>query len=271
MPVSSYRTYNTPRRAYGSSRASRPAPALEQHGGGLRAGTRLDDAVMFWAAVTVIFMIHQLPIGAVAKYPLNLMGTFAHEVGHCVVGELLGDCTKLVVLPSGGGAAWSRAASPVERAMISAAGILGPAVLAAALLVATRRFGLSRASLLALAAALAATPQLWSEDTFTTAACSVGAALTFGASFLPRALRSLNAQLIAIAMGMYTVTHGWDYAYVNSFERDGSELASDTARIAEVLGGPFEFWATALCATSGLILIVAYFASATPRTSTWRS
>ncbi|MEM6275382.1 MAG: M50 family metallopeptidase [Pseudomonadota bacterium] len=225
----------------------------------------MNDAAMFWAAVTLIFMIHHLPIGSIAKYPLDLLGTWAHEVGHCVVGELLGDCIRLVVRPDGGGAAWSRASSPVDRAMISASGILGPAVLAAAMLVATRRFGRARASLLALALGLGATPQLWAEDAFTTGACSAGAAVIFGASFLPPLLRSMFAQLVAIAMGMYTITRGWDYAYVDSFERDGSHFASDTARIVEVLGGPFEFWAASLCAVSGLILIVAYLASTANR------
>lgn len=221
---------------------------------------------MFWAAAGAAFALHQLPSATPVDYPIVLLGTWAHEViGHCAVAELVGECVKVEIRPNTGGTAWSRTSGPVDRALVAGAGILGPAVLGTLMLIATRRFNLSRATLFALAAALAGTALIWAQDAFTEMVCFTGAGVIGMLGLIGHAqIRSLSAQLIAIFMGVNTVNHGWDYAFVSSFQRDGSEMSSDTGTIAAVIGGSHGFWASAVCVLSGLILIVAFFASSPP-------
>ena len=178
----------------------------------------LSDGLVFWAAVAIVFVVHQTPSAAVLERKIGLLGTWSHELGHCLVAEVLGACSKIKIYEHGGG----------------------------------------------LTIALLYTAQAKAEDPFTAGMCMAFAIGAATLALLPFMIRSLCSQLIAVSMGLDTVTHGWDYAWIESFKRDGTELASDTANIARILGGSHDFWAAAICVLSGLILVVAFFAS-TPR------
>lgn len=223
----------------------------------------LDGALIFWVAVGVAYVLHQVPLAFNLDYILAQFGTWAHELGHCSVAVLLGgQCDRLEVLPSTGGTAYTRHVSePIDRVAVSAAGILAPAVLGGAMLIGARRFNLSRSVLLALSGLLLMTALTWAADKFTFALTVSGASFFALIAVIPNAfVRSLSAQLVAIFLCLEAIAD-WSYAYVDTFHRGGQEMISDTGNIARLVGGPQEFWATLVCAISAAILIISFFAS----------
>ncbi|MEM6890257.1 MAG: M50 family metallopeptidase [Pseudomonadota bacterium] len=223
----------------------------------------LDGALIFWVAVGVAYVLHQVPLAFNLDYILAQFGTWAHELGHCSVAVLLGgQCDRLEVLPSTGGTAYLRhLGEPIDRVAVYAAGILAPAFLGGTMLIGARRFNQSRSALLALSALFLMTALLWSGDEFTLTLTVAGTVLFALAAFIPSAfVRSLLAQLVAIFLCLEAIAD-WSYAYVDTFDRGGEELISDTGLIARLVGGPQEFWATLVCAISAAILIISFFAS----------
>ena len=107
------------------------------------------------AGALVIFL-PQLPLGNYLLYPFTILTTWFHEMGHGLAALALGwDFERLVLLSDGSG--YAESYSPTNpgafaTALVSLGGPLGPSVIGAALIAATRRHELWRPALYALAA-----------------------------------------------------------------------------------------------------------------------
>lgn len=257
MRRGTYRSYGQVRPAHRAIQPTRMAP---QPG---PPRDPLDGAVIFWVAVAAAYVLHQVPLAFNLDYILSQFGTWAHESGHCGMTVLLGGmCERLEVLPGTGGTAYPRRLfRSIDLVAVYAAGILAPAFLGGLMLIGARRFNQSRAVLFALSALFLTTALLWSHDDFTLSLSVAGTMVFALAACIPVAfLRSLFAQLVAIFLCLEAIAD-WSYAYVDTFDRGGKELVSDTGLIARLVGGPQEFWATLVCAISAAILIISFFAS----------
>ena len=158
------------------------------------------------------------------------------------------------MLPGLGGTAYHNTpGGAVELAVVSAAGLLGPPVVGGIMLVLTRRLNFGRQLLIACAALCAYTGFSLAADDFTQLICFCGG-VAFG---LVGAIRwnfaqSLLVQIIAIQLMVESVLD-WDYAWIESFTRDGEVWLSDTGKIAHNIGGTHWFWASVLC---GIIILI---------------
>jgi hypothetical protein len=87
------------------------------------------------AAATIV-VAWQPPYGPQALYPLSLLATFAHEIGHGMTTLLVGQhFDRLLLHADGSGPAlWSGDPGRLARAAIAAGGLLGPSVAGIALL-----------------------------------------------------------------------------------------------------------------------------------------
>ena len=76
--------------------------------------------------------LYVIPFGDVIAYPLLLLSTLAHEMGHGITAELVGgDFTSFALYADASGVAYStRPDSRIANALISAGGLIGPAVVA---------------------------------------------------------------------------------------------------------------------------------------------
>ncbi len=91
--------------------------------------------MMVGLSVAVTLLLYWLPYGYVLVYPLLLLSTLAHEMGHGLAAELVGgDFEKFLMWSDGSGVAtYSATDSRIGHALIAAGGLVGPAVAAAIL------------------------------------------------------------------------------------------------------------------------------------------
>lgn len=228
-----------------------------------RSPDPMDLGLSLWLAVGAYFLLQNLPIASVIAMPVVYLGTLAHELGHCVAGELLAtQCSRIELRPNGGGTAYIFGISSVSSsAVIYAAGFIGPSLVGAVILIMSRRFGLSRAALLGLSLVLAWTAIEWGQDIFTDAVTWSYSGLFVLLALLSGAfLRAIIAQFFAIVFAVQTV-EGWGYAMISGFSRDGIHMVSDTGKLAELLGGTHQFWGTVVMGIAVAILVLAFLLS----------
>lgn len=153
-----------------------------------------------------------------------------------------------------GGVAHTAVFGDAERIVVILGGLLGPAIDGGLLLIASRGLNLNRIALYILTALLFATAVFWAGDNFTRIStfavgvftCTIA---TMGAPFTCRIL----ALMISISLCLNSVTR-LDYFFMKQAQHG----KSDTAYLADIIGGGHMLWAILLSALSLLILFVSY-------------
>ncbi|MEM9316450.1 MAG: M50 family metallopeptidase, partial [Pseudomonadota bacterium] len=86
--------------------------------------------VAFWAAVAVNLALSFVPFGDLVLFPFALLSTWAHELGHGVTAMIVGgEFRRMEIYQNLGGVAFStRPDNNWAPVLISAGGLLGPAI-----------------------------------------------------------------------------------------------------------------------------------------------
>lgn len=229
-------------------------------------GARLDRtqlAAAFWGAVLLSVILAWIPGGRYALYPFELLGTWAHEMGHGLAALTLGGSFERLELRADlGGTAYHRGASGLLAGpSVAAAGLLGPALAGGLIIVLGARPKAAPAVLAALGAALLASLALWVRNPFGMGATGVlGGACLLLAGWAPLSLRVVVTQLTGIQLCVASLGT-FDYLFTSTFERDGRTMTSDTQAIADHLLLPYWVWGGLIFALSLLILGGAFWAA----------
>lgn len=208
-------------------------------------------------AVATIIVAWQLPYGPQVLYPLSLLGTFAHEMGHGLTALLVGEEFEYLLLHADGSglAAWRGAPGRLARAAIAAGGLLGPSIAGVSLMFFARSPRLVRLLLIVLAAGLALCVLIWVRNLFGIAfLLGAAAVLAAGARWLGDAAASFGLRLLTAVLCL-----SWfrDLGYMFSAQVvvAGVVHPSDSAVIADALWLPYWFWG-ALVATLSLAVLL---------------
>ncbi len=87
---------------------------------------------MLLLSALITLLLYLLPQGRYVIYPLLLLSTFVHELGHGLTAVMLGGkFESLRLWANGGGIAHTRVLPGWREAAVSAGGLIGPAVAAA--------------------------------------------------------------------------------------------------------------------------------------------
>lgn len=233
--------------------ATAPLPAA--------ADPRRSLVLAFWVAAGVAVLLPNLPFGRLALYPFALLATWAHEMGHGLTALLVGGrFDRLLLFPDLGGVAFSaRPDNVVAPVLISAGGLLGPAIAGGLTVVLGARPRLSRLVLGGFAAALLVSLVVWVRNPFGMAAV-LALALGFAgvARYGSEGVKLVAAQLTGIQLCLGSLSD-FDYMFTRDFVRDGRVQLSDTQAIAEQLLLPYWFWGGAIAALSLLILWTSFW------------
>ena len=101
---------------------------------GRRAAPELDDGAprVFAISVAATALLYAVPFGRTIAWPLVLVSTLAHELGHGLAAALLGGHFESLRLhaDASGVALWSGAFGRLATATVAAAGLVGPALAA---------------------------------------------------------------------------------------------------------------------------------------------
>jgi hypothetical protein len=205
-----------------------------------------------------IALVWQLPYGQMALYPLTLLATYVHEMGHGLMALLLGHQFHEMLLHADGSgmAVWQGNPGRLETALIAAGGLLGPTLAGVGLLLLSGSSRLARTLLVVLALVLLASMALWSRNIFGLGFLLVWAVvLLLAARYLPAAGAAWTLQLIAITLCLSWFTD-LDYMFSGQAVVGGVTHLSDSAVIAQALFLPYWFWGGLVALLSMLLLLL---------------
>ena len=200
-------------------------------------------------SVLVTGALYAIPYGWYVAYPLLLLSTYVHEIAHGVAATLVGGQFDFLVIHADGSglASISVNSSPFAVAFVAGAGLVGPAVGGAALLMLAARPTLARVGL-GVFALLSAVALIWVVRNIfgwlfvglLTAGC--GAAARRGTAQLAQAVVGFIG--VQLALSVFSRA---EYLFTEVASTGSGRHPSDVANIAEALWLPYWFWG-GLCA-----------------------
>lgn len=206
------------------------------------------------ASVVVTALVYVVPYGELVAYPLILLSTVAHELGHGVAALLVGGgFHRFQMWPDGSGVALTSAGAGLAQAFVAFGGLVGPAIVAAVGFAVGRTARGARRALFAVAALLTLALLLVVRNLF--AALFVAVVVLVAWQVARRASAEV-AQLVlvflAVQLSLSVFSRG-DYLFTPVARTAGGVMPSDVGRIAEVLLLPYWLWGT-VC---GLVSVLA--------------
>ncbi|MCG8458597.1 MAG: M50 family metallopeptidase, partial [Holophagales bacterium] len=236
---------------------SRATPARRPTAGTARRFSRnaRTALVLAGAATGILYLI---PHGHYVIYPLMLLSTLAHEMGHGVAALLVGGRFHAFHMwPDGSGVAlWSAEPGRLRLALVAAGGLVGPALVAAFGFLGARTARGARTLLAVAVFLLALSLVLVVRGTFGWIFVLVlTAGLFFAARKGPDDLVQLVVVFLALQLALSVFSRA-DYLFVAEARTAQGIMPSDVARMAEALWLPYWFWGGVCGAVSLAVLLV---------------
>lgn len=195
-------------------------------------------------ATAAVVVIWQVPYGHQVLYPLSLLATYAHEMGHGLAALLTGaEFEQMVLHADGSGmAVWRGNPGRLATAFIAAGGLVGPTLAGVGLLLVSSTPRYARLILAALSALLLVSMALWSRNVFGVAfLIALAASLGLAAKALPDTAAAFLLHLIAATLCLSWFNH-LGYMFSSQAIVNGVAMPSDSAVIAQALWLPYWFW-----------------------------
>lgn len=219
----------------------------------------------FLAAIALgTVLLWQVPTGRYILYPFTILGTWFHEMGHGLMALLLGaNFRRLILRSNGDGIAYFSyrrgclLLGPIGRVFIAAAGPMGPPIIGAGMIVASRDLQSSHRLLTILGIFMLITVVVWVRNAFgVLVMTAIAIAILLIATQASLSIQALVIQIIGVQACVSTFR---DFNYLFR-SHNGT---SDTARIAQILFLPYWFWGAVITTASILLLAnslsIAYF------------
>jgi hypothetical protein len=208
-----------------------------------------------FAAVAICVVLPHLPLAGIIARPLMWLSTLAHEGGHGVGAILVGGTFhKLQLFMDGSGVATSSYDSAVgwKQAVVSIAGLLGPAVCSVGFLWMGLSRKLARPALVLVAVCCAAL--LMVTAGFASVVAAVGAAIAIAVAIFASAdVARVVCLVTAVELCGAVFTRG-DYLFTKTAETGAGTMPSDVQHVALALGGHYLLWGAAIAVLSILLL-----------------
>ena len=200
------------------------------------------NALITSSVITAV--LYAMPFGDFLSYPLVLLSTLAHEMGHGLTAIMVGaNFESFELFADGSGVAkWSGNPSRLDRALVSAGGLLGPAMIAATLFLVGRWARVARVAISLIGVALVLALLLVIRNLFGFAFVSLvaGVCLWIGVKSTPKAAQ-LAIVFVAVQLALSVFSRG-DYLFTATANTANGPMPSDVAQIAEALVGPYWLW-----------------------------
>jgi hypothetical protein len=226
------------------------------------ASRRLDPTsrarLVLVASAVLTIALYVVPYGHVLAWPLILVSTLAHELGHGVAALLVGGRFEALRMWADGSgmAIWSGDPGRLARAFVAAGGLVGPAIAAAACFVAGRRPRGARTCLLLVAAALLVAVLLVVRSLFGFVfVLALAGVLLLVATRGGDGLSQATLVFLAVQLALSVFSRG-DYLFVRAATTAEGVAASDVAQIAAALLLPYWFWGAVCGAFSVAVLVL---------------
>lgn len=230
--------------------ATRPAATLTRD-----TSVPKHAALVLVVAAAATLALPHVPVARYLVWPLVLVSTLAHELGHGIAGLLVGGSFEELVIRSdaGGHAIVSGQGGRLAQAFISAGGLIGPAITAMLLFLLARSERGSRIALGAIAAGLVLTLVFFSRNLFgfffiASLTAVLAGIVRWGNATVAR----FTLVFLAVNLAVSVFTRG-DYLFTRSA---GPGLDSDVQNMSDALFLPYFVWGV-ICGAISLAALVA--------------
>lgn len=207
-------------------------------------------------SVVVTLALYLVPYGHHLAWPLILLSTLAHELGHGLAAVATGGSfDSFQIWSDGSGVAHtSSSGGRLAHAGVVAGGLLGPALFAALLFAAGRRGGASRWTLVACGLGLLVAELMVVRNLFgwifVGAVAAVLIAIGLKAS---KPVAQFAAVFIAIQLSLSVFSRS-DYLFTPTAQTAQGPAPSDVAQLAQALFLPYWFWGGLMAVLSVAVL-----------------
>jgi Peptidase M50B-like len=203
-------------------------------------------------ATVVYFVIHTfVPFGSTLLYPLTLLATWVHEMGHGITALVVGGSfSSLDVFANGSGLAYTATSGGYKSGLVSMGGLIAPPIVGAILLSVSRGPRRARIVLGVMTFAIVVSLVVWVRSLAGWIALPLDA-VVLGAFTIwggPRE-RMVFAQFVGVALAIDTWA-GKGYLFAQAALVDGVERPSDIITVAKSLGGSAFLWGALLLVVS---------------------
>ena len=200
--------------------------------------------------------LYWLPLGSTLAYPLVLLSTLAHELGHGIAAILVGcDFDAFVLYSDGSGAAMtSGTPGRFASAFISAGGLVGPAIAAAGCFIVGQRGRMARSALMLIGVLLVIALVMVIRNVFGWFFVGSVAAICLWSGLKARVD---TCQVVVLFVGVQlalSVFSRSDYLFTSTARTAIGNQPSDVAQMADALFLPYWFWGVACGGFSLLVL-----------------
>jgi hypothetical protein len=210
-------------------------------------------------------ILWQNPGGRRILYPLTLLSTWYHEMAHGLMAVILGaNFKKLEIFANGSGLAQyeyrgSLFLGPIGKVLVSAAGPMGPPIIGAGFILASRSWQTSQQLLIILGSFMLISVLIWVRTGVGILLISLLGLIILGIGLeASPEIKVFTIQFLGVQACISTFR---DFDYVFRYY-DGY---SDTAKIAKILILPHWFWGILIAIASVFLLIqslrIAYFSN----------
>ncbi len=209
-------------------------------------------------------IVWQLPMGYTILYPLTVLGTWFHEMGHGLAALILGgDFHKIVLHESGGYASLTTTSdwlpSRIYWPLVAAAGPMAPPIVGAIFILMSRTVRGAQIALYILLGFMALSLLIWVRGWWGFIAVSaLGAAIGAITYYIKPEHRQFFAKFIGVQAALATFLN-WRYLFtysVGDFYVNGSAASlSDTGYIQQALWLPYWFWGAAIALFSAWLIV----------------
>lgn len=206
----------------------------------------------------ITFSLYVIPFGSFVAYPLLMLSTLVHEMGHGLTALAVGgQFHSFQMWSNGSGVAQIGGYSNrLASALVSAGGLLGPACAAALGFMLSRKEALARLTFTLLGVFLIASEFLWVRNSFGWIFVGVLAGIYL---WLAQQRSGWLAQAALVFFSLQlslSVFSRADYLFTPVAHTADGVMPSDVAQIANVLFLPYWFWGGVCAVFSGLVLLL---------------
>lgn len=212
--------------------------------------SRRQRAILLLGIAIALVVLWQTTLGSLLLYPLTILATWFHEMGHGVAGLATGArFERLLIFPNGSGVAQMLTTgdgSRAQAAVVAASGPMGPAVAGALLIIASRNARSTRNSLSVLGAALILSTVIWVRSlTGWIVLPGLGIAILALAHRGAPPQQRLGIQILGVP-ACISAWMQFGYLFSSGGSIGGQLHRSDTGAIADALLLPYWLWGTVI-------------------------
>jgi hypothetical protein len=210
------------------------------------------------AAIVSYFVIsHFVPFGHELLYPLTLLATWVHEMGHGLTAVAVGGHFHgLDIFGDASGLAHTASSAKWQQGLVAAGGLVAPPVAGAFLLAMSRGPRRARMFHAAMTLAILASLALWVRSAVgfvTLPMLALLLALFVSSKIGTPWRRMVLAQFLGVVLAIDTVSRV-DYLFTPAVTFAGRPMASDFSAVASAFGGHYLVWGVLLAAFSLVLL-----------------